>query len=120
MHSSGAEPAKELTTALNVVDAHGSLRGADFGIFFAFVNVCVHFILWDLLVSKCLTVLSFSVYDFVLGFVALELINKLNFLDDKDQDSSPAMSTNPFDEPDDSIHPNHFNPFEDPDVEGMS
>ncbi|XP_011601376.2 EH domain-binding protein 1 isoform X4 [Takifugu rubripes] len=46
-----------------------------------------------------------------------ELINKLNFLDDKDQDSSAAMSTNPFDEPDDSIHPNHFNPFGDPDVE---
>uniref|UniRef100_A0A674NYB7 EH domain binding protein 1 n=1 Tax=Takifugu rubripes TaxID=31033 RepID=A0A674NYB7_TAKRU len=44
-----------------------------------------------------------------------ELINKLNFLDDKDQDSSAAMSTNPFDEPDDSIHPNHFNPFGDPD-----
>ncbi|XP_056903405.1 EH domain-binding protein 1 isoform X7 [Takifugu flavidus] len=46
-----------------------------------------------------------------------ELINKLNFLDDKDQDSSAVMSTNPFDEPDDSIHPNHFNPFGDPDVE---
>lgn len=41
MHSSGAEPAKELATALNVVDAHGSLRGADIGVFFASVNVCV-------------------------------------------------------------------------------
>uniref|UniRef100_H3CWU6 EH domain binding protein 1 n=2 Tax=Tetraodon nigroviridis TaxID=99883 RepID=H3CWU6_TETNG len=46
-----------------------------------------------------------------------ELINKLNFLEDKDQEASPAMSTNPFDEPDDSLHPNHFNPFEDPDME---
>lgn len=53
------------------------------------------------------------------GFVALELINKLNFLEDKDQEASPAMSTNPFDEPDDSLHPNHFNPFGYPDVEGM-
>lgn len=55
----------------------------------------------------------------VCGFVALELINKLNFLEDKDQEASPAMSTNPFDEPDDSLHPNHFNPFGDPDVEGV-
>lgn len=51
--------------------------------------------------------------------VAIELINKLNFLEDKDQGASPAMSTTPFDEPDDSLHPNHFNPFGDPDVEGM-
>lgn len=52
------------------------------------------------------------VYDFALDFVATELINKLNFLEDEDQETPPAMSTNPFDEPDDDIHPNHLNPFE--------
>lgn len=52
-------------------------------------------------------------------FVTTELINKLNFLEDEDQEASTAMSTNPFDEPDDDIHPNHFNPFGDPDEEGM-
>lgn len=46
-----------------------------------------------------------------------ELINKLNFLEDEDQEASPAMSTNPFDEPDDDLHPNHLNPFDDPDEE---
>ncbi|XP_047458365.1 EH domain-binding protein 1 isoform X2 [Mugil cephalus] len=46
-----------------------------------------------------------------------ELINKLNFLEDEDQDTTPAMSANPFDEPDDDLHPNHHNPFEDPDEE---
>ncbi|CAJ1066668.1 EH domain-binding protein 1-like isoform X1 [Xyrichtys novacula] len=45
-----------------------------------------------------------------------ELISKLNFLEDEDQDSS-AMSTNPFDDPDDDPHPNHLNPFGDPDEE---
>lgn len=44
-----------------------------------------------------------------------ELINKLNFLEDEDQDAPPAMSTNPFDDPDDDLHPNHLNPFGDPD-----
>lgn len=58
------------------------------------------------------------VYDFALDFVATELINKLNFLEDEDQETPPAMSTNPFDEPDDDIHPNHH-PFEDPGYEGM-
>lgn len=47
--------------------------------------------------------------------MATELINKLNFLEDEDQEAPPAMSTNPFDEPDDDIHPNHLNPFGDPD-----
>uniref|UniRef100_A0A3B4VCQ9 EH domain binding protein 1 n=1 Tax=Seriola dumerili TaxID=41447 RepID=A0A3B4VCQ9_SERDU len=46
-----------------------------------------------------------------------ELINKLNFLEDEDQETPPAMSTNPFDEPDDDLHPNHLNPFGDPDEE---
>ncbi|XP_067466818.1 EH domain-binding protein 1 isoform X1 [Thunnus thynnus] len=47
-----------------------------------------------------------------------ELINKLNFLEDEDQDTPPAMSTNPFDEPDDHLHdPNNLNPFGDPDEE---
>ncbi|XP_070697465.1 EH domain-binding protein 1 isoform X2 [Pempheris klunzingeri] len=46
-----------------------------------------------------------------------ELINKLNFLEDEDQDVPPAMSTNPFDEPEDDLHPNHLNPFGDPDEE---
>ncbi|KAM4590778.1 EH domain-binding protein 1 isoform 5-T6 [Odontesthes bonariensis] len=46
-----------------------------------------------------------------------ELINKLNFLEDEDQDSAPAMSCNPFDDPDDDLHPNHLNPFDDPDEE---
>ncbi|XP_042357695.1 EH domain-binding protein 1 isoform X3 [Plectropomus leopardus] len=49
-----------------------------------------------------------------------ELINKLNFLEDEDQEASPAMSTNPFDEPDDDLHPNHLNPFGDPDEEEPS
>lgn len=48
-----------------------------------------------------------------------ELINKLNFLEDEDQDTAPAMSANPFDEPDDDLHSNHHNPFGDPDEEGM-
>ncbi|KAG5266580.1 hypothetical protein AALO_G00233730 [Alosa alosa] len=42
-----------------------------------------------------------------------ELISKLNFMEDDDQDPS-NLSTNPFDEPDD---PNVFNPFGDPDEE---
>lgn len=112
--------AKELPTALNVLHAHGSLRGADIDIFTS-VDVCIHFISWNVLFCKCLTVVTvfFKICFLVCGFVALELINKLNFLEDKDQEASPAMSTNPFDEPDDSLHPNHFNPFGDPDVEGM-
>lgn len=58
-------------------------------------------------------------YNFVLDSVATELINKLNFLEDEDQEAPPAMSTNPFDEPEDDLHPNHLNPFGDPDEEGM-
>ncbi|XP_050932425.1 EH domain-binding protein 1 isoform X4 [Lates calcarifer] len=46
-----------------------------------------------------------------------ELINKLNFLEDEDQETPPSMSTNPFDEPDDDLHSNHLNPFGDPDEE---
>ncbi|KAM6956247.1 EH domain-binding protein 1 [Aplochiton taeniatus] len=45
-----------------------------------------------------------------------ELISKLNFLEeDLDLDTPPAMSSNPFEDPDDE--PNHFNPFGDPDDE---
>lgn len=48
-----------------------------------------------------------------------ELINKLNFLEDEDQEAPPTMCTNPFDEPDGNLQdPNHFNPFGDPDEEG--
>uniref|UniRef100_A0A8C6UFQ9 EH domain binding protein 1 n=1 Tax=Neogobius melanostomus TaxID=47308 RepID=A0A8C6UFQ9_9GOBI len=44
-----------------------------------------------------------------------ELINKLNFLEDEDQDAPP---TNPFDDPDDGLRdPNHLNPFGEPDEE---
>ncbi|XP_061822305.1 EH domain-binding protein 1 isoform X6 [Nerophis lumbriciformis] len=39
-----------------------------------------------------------------------ELINKLNFLDDEDRETHPAMCSNPFDEPED----NHLNPFGEP------
>ncbi|XP_053188856.1 EH domain-binding protein 1 isoform X1 [Scomber japonicus] len=47
-----------------------------------------------------------------------ELINKLNFLEDPDQDTPLAMSSNPFDEPDDHLHdPDDLNPFGDPDEE---
>ncbi|XP_028458956.1 EH domain-binding protein 1 isoform X5 [Perca flavescens] len=46
-----------------------------------------------------------------------ELINKLNFLEDEDQEASSDMGTNPFDEPDGDLHPNHLNPFGDPDEE---
>uniref|UniRef100_A0A8C4FDK2 EH domain binding protein 1 n=1 Tax=Dicentrarchus labrax TaxID=13489 RepID=A0A8C4FDK2_DICLA len=46
-----------------------------------------------------------------------ELINKLNFLEDEDQEVPPAMGSNPFDDPDDDLHPNHLNPFGDPDEE---
>ncbi|XP_028278675.1 EH domain-binding protein 1 isoform X3 [Parambassis ranga] len=49
-----------------------------------------------------------------------ELINKLNFLEDEDQETSPAMGNNPFDDPDDNLHPNHLNPFGDPDEEEPS
>uniref|UniRef100_A0A8C4FCG7 EH domain binding protein 1 n=1 Tax=Dicentrarchus labrax TaxID=13489 RepID=A0A8C4FCG7_DICLA len=48
-----------------------------------------------------------------------ELINKLNFLEDEDQEVPPAMGSNPFDDPDDDLHPNHLNPFGDPDEEGI-
>ncbi|XP_008285432.1 EH domain-binding protein 1 isoform X2 [Stegastes partitus] len=44
-----------------------------------------------------------------------ELINKLNFLEDEDPDTAPAMSNNPFDDPDEDLHSNHLNPFGDPD-----
>ncbi|XP_073337935.1 EH domain-binding protein 1 isoform X2 [Pagrus major] len=44
-----------------------------------------------------------------------ELINKLNFLEDEDPDAPPTMNINPFDDPDDDLHPNHMNPFGDPD-----
>ncbi|KAM9727829.1 EH domain-binding protein 1 isoform 2-T3 [Menidia menidia] len=46
-----------------------------------------------------------------------ELINKLNFLEDEDQDTAPAMSSNPFDDQEDNLHTNHLNPFGDPDEE---
>ncbi|KAM6916355.1 EH domain-binding protein 1 isoform 2-T2 [Xenentodon cancila] len=46
-----------------------------------------------------------------------ELINKLNFLEDEDQETAPAMNINPFEEPDDDLLPNHLNPFGDPDEE---
>ncbi|KAM9365314.1 EH domain-binding protein 1 isoform 3-T3 [Pholidichthys leucotaenia] len=49
-----------------------------------------------------------------------ELINKLNFLEDEDQETTPAMNTNPFDEADDDLHTNHLNPFGDPDEEEPS
>ncbi|XP_061767309.1 EH domain-binding protein 1 isoform X2 [Nerophis ophidion] len=39
-----------------------------------------------------------------------ELINKLNFLEDEDRETDPAMCSNPFDEPGD----NHLNPFGEP------
>jgi len=55
---------------------------------------------------------------FFLVSMATELINKLNFLEDEDQESAPGMSCNPFDDPDDDLHPNHLNPFGDPDEEG--
>uniref|UniRef100_A0A3Q3GB33 EH domain binding protein 1 n=1 Tax=Kryptolebias marmoratus TaxID=37003 RepID=A0A3Q3GB33_KRYMA len=40
-----------------------------------------------------------------------ELINKLNFLEDEDQETGPAMNTNPFDEPDDDHQSYSLNPF---------
>uniref|UniRef100_A0A1A8KHL9 EH domain binding protein 1 n=2 Tax=Nothobranchius kuhntae TaxID=321403 RepID=A0A1A8KHL9_NOTKU len=46
-----------------------------------------------------------------------ELINKLNFLEDEDQETAPAMSMNPFDEPDDDLQSYPLNPFGDPDEE---
>ncbi|XP_014901256.1 EH domain-binding protein 1 isoform X4 [Poecilia latipinna] len=48
-----------------------------------------------------------------------ELINKLNFLEDEDQDSAPTMMNNPFDEPDGDLHPYLLNPFGDPDEEEL-
>lgn len=51
-----------------------------------------------------------------------ELINKLNFLEDEDQETVPTASTNPFEESEDhdhNIHANNLNPFDDPDEEGM-
>lgn len=55
---------------------------------------------------------------FPLDSNATELINKLNFLEDEDQDSTPTMMNNPFDEPDGDFHPYPLNPFGDPDEEG--
>uniref|UniRef100_A0A3B4B698 Uncharacterized protein n=1 Tax=Periophthalmus magnuspinnatus TaxID=409849 RepID=A0A3B4B698_9GOBI len=47
-----------------------------------------------------------------------ELINKLNFLEDEDQDAPANMSTNPFDDPEDDLQdPNHLNPFGEPEEE---
>lgn len=46
-----------------------------------------------------------------------ELINKLNFLEDEDQDAAPAMTTNPFDEPDGDLQSYPLNPFGDPEEE---
>ncbi|XP_029306112.1 LOW QUALITY PROTEIN: EH domain-binding protein 1 [Cottoperca gobio] len=46
-----------------------------------------------------------------------ELINKLNFLEDEDQEALPDMCTNPFDDPNGDLHQNHLNPFGDPDEE---
>uniref|UniRef100_A0A1A8AME6 EH domain binding protein 1 n=1 Tax=Nothobranchius furzeri TaxID=105023 RepID=A0A1A8AME6_NOTFU len=46
-----------------------------------------------------------------------ELINKLNFLEDEDQETAPAMSMNPFDEPDGDLQSYPLNPFGDPDEE---
>ncbi|XP_023182970.1 EH domain-binding protein 1 isoform X4 [Xiphophorus maculatus] len=48
-----------------------------------------------------------------------ELINKLNFLEDEDQDSAPTMMNNPFDEPDGDLHPYPLNPFGDPGEEEL-
>lgn len=55
-----------------------------------------------------------------LHVVETELINKLNFLEDEDQETPPVMNTNPFDELDGDLHSNHLNlnPFGDPDEEG--
>lgn len=49
---------------------------------------------------------------------ATELINKLNFLEDEDQDTAPAMTTNPFDEPDGDLQSYPLNPFGYPEEEG--
>ncbi|XP_053731713.1 EH domain-binding protein 1 isoform X6 [Synchiropus splendidus] len=47
-----------------------------------------------------------------------ELINKLNFLEDEEQEPLPAMSSNPFLEREDHLDgSNHLNPFGDPDEE---
>uniref|UniRef100_A0A8C6Q0L0 EH domain binding protein 1 n=1 Tax=Nothobranchius furzeri TaxID=105023 RepID=A0A8C6Q0L0_NOTFU len=48
-----------------------------------------------------------------------ELINKLNFLEDEDQETAPAMSMNPFDEPDGDLQSYPLNPFGDPDEENV-
>lgn len=45
---------------------------------------------------------------------SIELISKLNFMEEEDQEPS-NLSSNPFDEPDD---PNDLNPFGDLDEEG--
>uniref|UniRef100_A0A6Q2XIH8 EH domain binding protein 1 n=1 Tax=Esox lucius TaxID=8010 RepID=A0A6Q2XIH8_ESOLU len=53
-----------------------------------------------------------------------ELISKLNFMEeDRDRDSPPALSSNPFEDPDDHDRShleqtNHLNPFDDPDDDG--
>lgn len=87
------------------------------------VQILVHLALWlyvhCILLCSCLTLL-FVVHlnGFLLDSLATELINKLNFLEDEDQDTTPAMNINPFDEPDVDLHHNHLNPFGDPDEEG--
>lgn len=61
--------AKEPPTALNVLHAHGSLRGADIAIFTS-VNVCIYFILWNILFCECLTALTvfFKINFLMFGF----------------------------------------------------
>lgn len=55
------------------------------------------------------------IFSFLSIFVdCLELISKLNFLDQEDQDQS-NMSCNPFDEPNDPVD---LNPFDDPYEDG--
>lgn len=107
------EGAQSSASAPKSLHSLGSLLSADVSIFL--------FCECSLEMFRFLLSLFFTggcVCNCVLDFVAAELINKLNFLEDEDQEAPPAMSTNPFDEPDDDVHANDLNPFGDPEDEG--
>lgn len=72
----------------------------------------------------CFVPLHDSLCVFLRTLRPAELINKLNFLEDEDQEMAPTASINPFEETDNhddhGIHANNLNPFDDPDEEGKS
>lgn len=82
------------------------------------MNVCIDLIFANILYCSLCSYHCFCLWFVLMTLCWTELINKLNFLEDEDQEPPPVMG-NPFDEPDGDLHPNHLNPFGDPDEDGM-